>query len=288
MMANKARTAATILALCGTMAGTAAAAPAADTVEANLTGAVKIDRAAQKQIRTMIEEETVLLDKNRALRLEMPFFELEQAKLLRYTAALKEKIARLEEAHARYAEIALLLEASLVQVVDELEATLADDLPFAREERQARVAFLRTTLDDPSLGVGEKFRRVAEALNVEADYGMGHEETVETVLLDGKETTANVIRIGRVALFALTLDRETAGIWSKEKDMFVTDPALIPVLKKLTSTMESSFRQRLLPVPVREVPVQTQPAREKRDAQPEVSVSVTMMNNDAPAKESAR
>ena len=64
-------------------------------------------------------------------------------------------------------------------------------------------------LGDPQVNAGEKFRRILEAYQVEIDYGrtLG----VERLDIDGQ--TADVLRVGRVALYALAPDGTAPRIW---------------------------------------------------------------------------
>ncbi|MBU4052927.1 MAG: DUF3450 domain-containing protein, partial [Proteobacteria bacterium] len=77
-----------------------------------------------------------------------------------------------------------------------------------------RSAFaLDLILKDSSIKISEKFRRLSEALMVEAEYGGTLDVYPETIGLGGKEIQMRIFRLGRIALFCQSLDRKDSGIY---------------------------------------------------------------------------
>lgn len=101
----------------------------------------------------------------------------------------------------------------LVRMVDTLGRFVDLDLPFHRPERRQRVAELRRILDRADTGLAHKLRQVLEAYQIESDYGRSVEAYRDTLSLTGAERTVEVLRLGRVALYYLTLDGAQAGYW---------------------------------------------------------------------------
>ena len=99
----------------------------------------------------------------------------------------------------------------LEETHDRLAALVNEDVPFLSHERQRRLERVRQTLDDPLVSTGEKFRKVMEAVSIEAEYGNTIEVYREEILLDGKKIQADIFRLGRTSLFFQTLDRKTTG-----------------------------------------------------------------------------
>ena len=64
---------------------------------------------------------------------------------------------------------------------------------------------------DPDESAAEKFRRVFEALQIEAEYGTNVEVVQETITLDGGSVLADIFRLGRVSLFCQTIDGKRSG-----------------------------------------------------------------------------
>lgn len=94
---------------------------------------------------------------------------------------------------------------------DRLSSLVAVDTPFLKGERTQRMASLEKEIKDPGVAVAEKYRRVMEALFVEAEYGTTIEVYQEKVMMEGKTTTGNIFRLGRVSLFFLSLDQQSCA-----------------------------------------------------------------------------
>lgn len=102
----------------------------------------------------------------------------------------------------------LPLLARMVQVLSEF-VTL--DLPFLEDERSARVANLDTLLGRADVSLPEKYRRIMEAYQVEVEYGRTIEAYRAPLPAPGDGRTVELLRIGRTALYYLSLDGREAG-----------------------------------------------------------------------------
>ncbi|WP_043114696.1 DUF3450 domain-containing protein [Solimonas soli] len=98
----------------------------------------------------------------------------------------------------------------MLRMTDSLEKFVALDLPFLRDERRERIAGLKRALGDPQINAGEKFRRILEAYQVEVDYG----RTLGVERYDADGETLDVLRVGRVELYALAPDGSRPRLWS--------------------------------------------------------------------------
>jgi hypothetical protein len=101
------------------------------------------------------------------------------------------------------------------KLVEALRRHLDDDLPFLPEERRRRLARLEELRLDPDVAVSEKFRKVMEALLVEAEYGNTVEVYQQSIAIDGRDMLVNIFRLGRMSLFFQTLDLETCGFFDE-------------------------------------------------------------------------
>ncbi len=96
------------------------------------------------------------------------------------------------------------------RMLNGLEAFVSLDIPFLLEEREQRIATLRTLLLASDITVSEKFRRVLEAYQIEIEYG----RTIEAYRAENQTgETVDVLRIGRSALMSISLDGERAQAW---------------------------------------------------------------------------
>lgn len=101
----------------------------------------------------------------------------------------------------------------LEQTYEQLARFVREDVPFLRHERNRRIITLRRVLDDSGVCVSEKFRKVMEAIFIEAEYGNTVEVYQERICIDGKNIQADIFRLGRISLFFQSLDRKTAGYY---------------------------------------------------------------------------
>ncbi|MEH0019513.1 MAG: DUF3450 domain-containing protein [Desulfobacter sp.] len=98
-------------------------------------------------------------------------------------------------------------------VQERINALIASDSPFLSRERTTRMSKLSGVLDDLEISVAEKYRKTMEALFIEAEYGNTVEVYQEKIMMAGSEVLGNIFRLGRVSLFFLSLDRETAAVF---------------------------------------------------------------------------
>lgn len=99
------------------------------------------------------------------------------------------------------------------QMLDSLEQFNQLDLPFLQAERATRLAKLRNLMSRADITVSEKFRRVLEAYQIEVEYG----RTLETYREKADDNVVyDFLRIGRTALYRLTLSADAAWVWNNQ------------------------------------------------------------------------
>lgn len=101
----------------------------------------------------------------------------------------------------------------MVEMVDVLERFINLDQPMLKGERLARLEELKRNLTRSDVEIAEKYRRVIEAYQIEAEYGQTIEAYEGPLSLEGRDLTVDYLRVGRVGLYYLSLDREAGGIW---------------------------------------------------------------------------
>ena len=120
----------------------------------------------------------------------------------------------------------------MLRMLDSLEKFVALDLPFLQRERQDRGASLRRMMADPAIGIAEKYRRLLEAYQIEADYGRAL--GVERLEIDGRSMDA--LRLGRTALYAVSADGAQAVYWDAEAK------AWQPLSRKYVAALRKGFK----------------------------------------------
>ena len=102
----------------------------------------------------------------------------------------------------------------MLRMLTWLEEFVAVDQPFLPEERNQRVQQLKELMDRADVSVGEKYRRVLEAYQIEMDYSRTIEASRGELASGDRTRTVDFLRIGRVGLYYLTLDRAEVGFWN--------------------------------------------------------------------------
>lgn len=105
----------------------------------------------------------------------------------------------------------------MLKMTETLDQLLTADTPFLKEERQDRVANLRTLIDRADVTAGEKYRRIMEAYQVEVEYGRTIEAYRGELVIDNEARTVDFLRIGRVGLYYQTLDGNESGRWNNSR-----------------------------------------------------------------------
>jgi len=161
------------------------------------------------------------------LSAELERLELQQQQLSRQRSDLQHqvdertlRIAALQRAIAESKRLTDEMLPFLQQSVEQLRQQVAADLPFLSHERQQRLQRLQQVLDDGSVAIGEKFRRTMEALRVETEYGRSVEVIQATLTVDGRSALMNQLRVGRLALFAQSLDGQRSAIYDPVSELW--------------------------------------------------------------------
>lgn len=225
-----------------------------------LERAIEVGRDTQQQLREAQSEVESLDDQTLALATEYAdtLRRLERQRdylrRLRATAdaqdeqvrSLRRQLAGLDDTRERLGPLLARMQATFGKLV-------AADLPFALDERRARDQRMAALVDDLGSDNAEKLRRLLEAYQVEIDYGYRLE--VETGPLPGSANGAarevDLVRLGRVALYYLSLDRREAGAWSRGEQRWQVLPnSAIPPLERAVRIARKQQAPALLVLPL--------------------------------------
>jgi hypothetical protein len=197
------------------------------TLSAN-SNTVKIDQAVNKQL--AVEEKGIKSQKkvegldDQARDLMIKYYQtqkqLEQTQI--YHQQLSDQIQSQEDEKVSIAsqlESIKELNVKLLPLMQKMKDTLgtffANDLPFLKQERTARLATIDKDMKRADITQSEKFRRILEAYQVENEYGRTIEVYRGLVKQADKDLTVDFLRIGRIALFYQTLDGKNSFTWSQ-------------------------------------------------------------------------
>lgn len=183
----------------------------AGDVQETVTGTLELQKQTQQKRDAWAQERADLTARFRAAKANVEYLVARREVDERKLAALEANVATME----RNLSESLRLEASVQDTLDAITTRLAGvverDLPFLKQEREARIAALRAELARPDVTSAEKLRRLLEVLQVEAGYGNGLELTQEQIEVNGERIFVDLLRVGRLSLFWRTSDGKRVG-----------------------------------------------------------------------------
>lgn len=173
----------------------------------------------QQQINQLDDERSDMVGEFRTLLQRKTAAELYARQQEAAVESQEREIASLTDQLSRVDEITSQTVPMLETLIDDLDAFIDADLPFRLEERKDRIARLRDYLVDPNVSVTERYRQIMDAYTAEMEVGRKTDTWKETISVDDKDVTVDMVLFGRVALvymdptgrYAKRYDRETSS-----------------------------------------------------------------------------
>lgn len=116
----------------------------------------------------------------------------QKEELNRQIASARTRISAKEKQLADIEEISSQILPFIHDIFNALKSQVADGHPFLTDERQERIHRLETIMADPDVEISEKYRKIMEALLVEAEYGFTIETYQETITIDGQAMLVDI------------------------------------------------------------------------------------------------
>lgn len=185
-------------------------------VEKSVETSIHTRQESQQKLDQWEEEKQQLLLSYEALLQEQEELRTRSEALKQELSRRQKEVGALKIQHRQNQGITREILPFLQSVYGELNEFVLEDTPFLKEERHQRMARLGRIMADADVTVAEKYRKLMEALFVEAQYGNTIEVTREKIAMgsSGVEVLADILRLGRISLFALTLDQGAAGYFN--------------------------------------------------------------------------
>jgi len=197
----------------------------AQDLEKTVDETLGIEEGAQKQRKDWAGEKAELVARYRNAKANVEYLRERKGLENEKAVALDQRIAEYERRLDESGRLTASLQDTLDVVMDRLDAWVAHDLPFLREERRTRLDGLRKERARPDVAGAEKLRRLLEALQVEVNYGGTVEVNQEPIRVSGEEIHADILRIGRLSAFWRTPDGERIGEYDRGSEAWVELPA---------------------------------------------------------------
>lgn len=173
-------------------------------------------RDSQKRIDAYSDETARLYEEYRSILERAGQVRAYNAQMERLIASQQGELDSLDRQIGEIGQTGKALVPLMTRMIDGLDRFLAADAPFLYNERSQRISDLREMMDDASVTLAEKYRKIMEAYSTENEYA----RTIEAyrgVLEDGRERTVDFLRIGRVGLYYRTIDGKEVGMWNKSQ-----------------------------------------------------------------------
>ncbi len=178
-------------------------------------------RKSQQKIDRLADETRDLLTDYKTVMKQVDGLVVYNERLQRQVDNQVVRLGEIDEAISQTTVIQRQMTPLVIRMIDGLEKFVELDVPFHMDERQQRLAFLRSNLDRSDVSVAEKFRQVLEAYKIENEYGRKIDAYKGSVEIDGVERDVNFFRVGRVALLYQTTDTEMSGAWDQANRTWV-------------------------------------------------------------------
>ena len=211
----------------------------------------------QQQINQLDDERADMVGEFRTLLQRKTAAELYAKQQAAAVESQEREIASLTDQLSRVDEITSQTVPMLETLIDDLDAFIDADLPFRIEDRKARIERLRGYLSDPAISVTERYRQIMDAYTAEMEVGRKTDTWKETITVDDKEVTVDMVLFGRVAMvymdptgrYAKRYDRETQS-WVDLENKYKAE------IEKAIRIIQGKRTQDVMYVPATKLAVQ--------------------------------
>lgn len=209
---------------------------------------------SQKRIDKLDDAMKHMRDEMREGALTLEALKSEQPELQRRAGAVATRRAQLEQEFSAGVPGQIDAQPAMQEMVHWLEQFVAADAPFRREERQQRVAGLRSLLEKENLSDADKLRAVLEVTQVELQYGRSVATYRGQLRFGDKEQEVEFLRVGRLMLYYLEPDGTRQGYWDGRQHRWRPLPAeererLLTAMAMARGETSPELMELLLPAP---------------------------------------
>ncbi len=208
-----------------TLSATAAAVD--DPLEASINARISSNQQEAKtqgRIENLSDKTRVMLEEYQQLSRELEVLTTYNDQLQRLVNHQEEEKRSIQEQMAGLEATQREIVPLILQMTASLQEFVAVDHPFLPEERAQRVVQLQELMDRADISIGEKYRRVLEAYQIEMEYGRTIEAYRGQLKTETDTRTVDFLRIGRIGLYYQTLDRQETGEWNTATGSWQTLP----------------------------------------------------------------
>jgi len=209
-------------------------------------------KASQQRIDQLDDQTAALLNDYRANLKQLEAANRYNASLNRNVAGQVRQIERLNADIDNIAGLQRAMQPLMEDMLDSLARIVDADLPFDIDDRQARVARLSASMNNPSLSAAQRYRLIVEAYQIENEFGRTIGNYKGSVDTGSEVLTGEMLRVGRIALVFKTEDDSVLKIYDKEANGWVDlNRSYLPDVKLGLRMAKEQTAPTLLSVPVK-------------------------------------
>lgn len=224
--------------------------PDPEAIRREGAGAVETRRALQEKLDDWAAEKAELFAEMDRMEMEIRRLKWERRQTETFVRDLSQKaddLSALEpEAEALRDRVGPLLDDTL----EGLSARVAADLPFAREERAARLEQVRRSLTNADADAVQRARTLLDAVTAEVKAGYAAEVDTADIAVGGKPIRVRRLHVGRLGLYALSPDNRSAWLWKPEANEWRAIPEHASALSDAARIAEGHRLAELVALPV--------------------------------------
>ena len=154
----------------------------------------------QAQINQLDDERSDMVVEYRSVLQRRDAAELFARQQEKVVESQQREIESLTDQLGRVDEITAQTIPMLLDMITDLKAFVAADLPFKQSDRQIRLDGLDAAMEDPQVSTAERYRLIIEAYQNEMEYGRTIDTWSEDVQVGDATKTVDYFQYGRVAL----------------------------------------------------------------------------------------
>ncbi len=200
---------------------------------------------AQKRIDALDDQNTEAISQYRQIKAETEQLALYNKQMTEITHNQDQELASLARQIKEIERTERGILPLMSRMLDSLEQFVALDVPFLKQEREARLALLKDLLVRADVTVSEKFRRILEAYQIEVEYG----RSIEAYRSKEEGVSYDFLRIGRTALYRLSNDGDSAWLWHKGQWQAL-DKGYLRDLRKALKVAQQTTAPELMILPL--------------------------------------
>ncbi|VVS94528.1 DUF3450 family protein [Desulfoluna spongiiphila] len=163
----------------------------------------------------------------------------------------EEEAARLDEEIAKASHLTEGLSPLIASETKRAARVVTHSLPFLKSERETRFSALAEWVKAPATKQAEKLERLLELFTIETQFGHTSEAWQEEIEVAGEPITVQLLKVGRLSLYYLTLDEKGCGVFNPKTGAFEPLPAnCVTHLKKAVALAQRERSAELVSLPI--------------------------------------